>query len=47
MEDPKISIEPISVITIEENAEDIENKIEEKDKYKDSNFSIEKQKIII
>lgn len=44
--DSKIEIEPTSVITIEENVEDPENKVEEKDKYKDSNFSIEKQKII-
>lgn len=46
IEDSKIEIEPTSVITIEENVEDSENKVEEKDKYKDSNFSIEKQKII-
>lgn len=46
IKDSKIEIEPTSVITIEENVEDPENKVEEKDKYKDSNFSIEKQKII-
>ena len=46
IENPKIEIEPVSIITIEENIEDVENKVEEKDKYRDSNLSIEKQKMI-
>jgi hypothetical protein len=33
-------------IILEENKEEVENKVEEKDKYKDNTFSIEKQKII-
>jgi uncharacterized lipoprotein YehR (DUF1307 family) len=39
-------VEPVSIITAGENIEDVENKVEEKDKYRDSNLSIEKQKII-
>ena len=46
IEEPKIVVEPTSVITTEENEEDVENKVEEKDKYRDSNLSIEKQKMI-
>jgi hypothetical protein len=46
IEEPKIVVEPTSVITTEENEEDAENKVEEKDKYRDSNLSIEKQKMI-
>jgi hypothetical protein len=41
MENP---IEPN--IILEENKEEVENKVEEKDKYKDSNLSIEKQKML-
>ena len=33
-------------IILEENKEEVENKVEEKDKYKDSNLSIEKQKML-
>ena len=46
IEEPKIIIEPVSIIPIEENAEDIENKIDDTDKYKDSNLSFEEQKKI-
>jgi len=46
IEEPKIVVEPVSIITAGENIEDVENKVEEKDKYRDSNLSIEKQKII-
>ena len=46
IEDPKIEVEPVSIITTEENVEDEGNKVEEKDKYRDSNLSIEKQKMI-
>ena len=46
IEEPKIIIEPVSIIPIEENVEDIENKIDDTDKYKDSNLSFEEQKKI-
>jgi hypothetical protein len=50
IEEEKIVIEPVSIpasiINEEENVEDTENKVEGKDKYKDSNLSIEKKKII-
>jgi hypothetical protein len=50
IEEEKIVIEPVSIpasiINEEENVEDVENKVEEKDKYRYSNLSIEKQKII-
>jgi hypothetical protein len=46
VEDIKIIIEPESITPKEENVEDTENKVEDVDKYRDSNLSIEKQKMI-
>jgi hypothetical protein len=46
VEDHKIIMEPESIIQKEENIEDTENKVEGVDKYRDSNPSIEKQKMI-
>jgi len=46
IKEPEIIIEPVSIIPIEENVEDIENKIDDTDKYKDSNLSFEEQKKI-
>jgi hypothetical protein len=46
IEEPKIIIEPVSIIPMEENVEDIGNKIDDTDKYTDSNLSFEEQKKI-
>jgi hypothetical protein len=46
IEDQKIIIEPTPIAKPEQNIEDTENKIEDTDKYRDTNLSIEKQKMI-
>jgi len=46
IKEPEIIIEPVSIIPIEENVKDTENKIDDTDKYKDSNLSFEEQKKI-
>jgi hypothetical protein len=46
IEEPKIVVGHESITPKEENVEDTENKVEDVDKYRDSNLSIEKQKMI-
>ena len=46
VEDIKIIIEPESITHKEKNVEDTENKVEDADKYRDGNLSIERQKMI-